>query len=454
MLNRWKVTRNIVALYPAGTRIFIIKVNRRGRRWNLSSFDTVSSGGSGDTWTDVTDVITRILPGISDPKKVSLTLILPRSDYFFTRGIYPKHLVENIANILNYEKSDHVFLKEDYSVITGDIIETQSSLIATIYWVKNSVWETLWQGGIVKSFGSFLVIPDLMVLSKGIYSSFIAEDSYEVKGTWVVFPIGKNFIHSFHITQEGSITESVLIDPRRGFLGSLVSKKLQNSSTILYSDSVSEGFIKDSGIILNGQRLLFTPLEEIVRHGILGLLDVPTIHGFNDSIRTNLPKVPVWGYIFLAIFMSYALFAGYILFEGKHLEGKLARIKKERVILEEQWKPIEQQLNLVKQIEQDKENLEAITAQTIPLREFMELLSITTPKDTWLNNLILTQGNKIILRGDSKSAVQYMGELSKIPGFKDVKFISPVRKDAGSDKEFFNIEITVDWSEFKKSRSK
>jgi Tfp pilus assembly protein PilN len=195
-------------------------------------------------------------------------------------------------------------------------------------------------------------------------------------------------------------------------------------------------------------------MEDVVRNGIFRMLDESALVGFDSSVRVNFPKIPKWVYVLLAIFTCYVLFAGYISFESRHLSTKLSRIKKERALLEEQWKPIEQQMKIVEQMEQDKKTLESLTAQTVPLRHLIEALSTTTPKDTWVNNLILTQGNKIILRGDSKSAVLYMGELSKIAGFKDVKFISPVRKDAGADKEFFNIEITVDWNEFKQARPK
>lgn len=475
MLGRWKIARNIAFIYPSGEKVFLIRTSRKGRKWNILSRETVPLENN-DNWPDT---VVKIAAGIPDTKRTVLVLVIPRSDYFFTRGVYPVHLGENIGNILAYEQDEHVFLKEGCSILLGNAVETPSSLIATIYWVKNSVWENFWQTGIAKLFEGFLVIPDIAVLSRGILSFLPFQTQETIDGAiWAIFSAGKDQIHAFHTTGEGSITESVLFSPEKSLLKKFLRKKLEVSSIILCSDSASENLIKDtlpdhisdntksekvetfsaSGENIPSDRIkpkyLYFPFEEAIHRGILKLLESSVIQGFNNKIRVNLSRIPIWVYTLLVVFLCYTMFAGYTLFEDKRLTAKLARIKKERALLEEQWKPIEQQMKAVEQMEQDKKTLESITAQTIPLREFMEVLSVSTPRDTWINNLILTQGNKVILRGDSKSAVQYVGELSKISGFKDVKFVSPVRKDATSDKEFFNIEITVDWNEFKKARTK
>lgn len=449
MQIRWNIIKNIVAVYPAGSKIFVFKANRRRRKWKTVSFYTVSREDS-DSWVDS---VIKVVSNISSPKRTGLLVVLPRLDYFFTRGLYPRHLEGNIEQVLLYEQSEHIFFKEGCSTLIGDVITVSSSLIATLYWLKNSAWEGLVQGEAVKSFEDLLLIPDIEILSRGIsslYSSQIPAESHDKKSVWTIFPSERGHIHALHINYEGSVTESVLIDPSKSFLIKMLEKKIRGNSTVLCSDLVDGDLLKKIGIE-NG---ITVSLEEVIHAGILSLMELPVIRGFNKVARINLPKVPLWGYILLAIFFCYSLFVGYVLFEDKRLNAKLAQIRKEKVTLEKQWKPLEEQMKALEEMERDKSALESITAQTIPMREFMEVLSITTPKDTWINNLILTQGNKVILRGDSRSAVQYMGELSKIPGFKDVKFISPVRKDAGSDKEFFNIEITVDWNEFKKARER
>lgn len=479
MLNQWKIVKHITAIYPIGAKTIVVRAERKRRKWEIASIETIPDG----YYENAFEVVTRIAFNSPFTRKGLLLVILPRSDYFFSRGTYPGHLEENIRQVLTYDMAEHVFFKNGCSVLTGDIIGTASSVIASLYWAKHSTWDSFAQDKIKEAFDDVLIIPDAMVLAKGL-GAILSREAFSMDGIetlWGIFPVGNGQIHALHVIPDGMVTESVIADPHKSFVWKMLRYKLQASQFILYDESLRTEDLKSLGIDPpdikdsvkdtdtnrargsleekpdNAQSSpVFLPfqLEDMIRNGISRMLDDSVLIGFDHSVRINLPKIPRWAYIVLIIFACYALFAGYMVFESKHLSSKLARIKKERLALEEQWKPIEQQMKIVEQMEQDKKTLESLTAQTMPLRRLIEILSKTTPKDTWVNNFILTQGNKIILRGDSKSAVHYMGELSKIAGFKDVKFISPVRKDAGTDKEFFNIEITVDWNEFKQALQK
>ena len=84
------------------------------------------------------------------------------------------------------------------------------------------------------------------------------------------------------------------------------------------------------------------------------------------------------------------------------------------------------------------------------LLELLSFLTRLTPEDTWLNYLSLRQG-QLILRGESKSAIKYLSELSKTEGFIDVKFASPVTRDPGTGMEKFNIQLQLDMEKLKKS---
>jgi hypothetical protein len=57
----------------------------------------------------------------------------------------------------------------------------------------------------------------------------------------------------------------------------------------------------------------------------------------------------------------------------------------------------------------------------------------------------------LILRGESKSALKYLADLSKIEGLTDVKFASPVTRDPGTDAERFNVQLQLDMEKLKKS---
>ena len=55
------------------------------------------------------------------------------------------------------------------------------------------------------------------------------------------------------------------------------------------------------------------------------------------------------------------------------------------------------------------------------------------------------------MRGESKSAIKYLSELSKIEGLSDVKFASPVTRDPGTDQERFNVQLQLDMEKLKKN---
>jgi hypothetical protein len=80
----------------------------------------------------------------------------------------------------------------------------------------------------------------------------------------------------------------------------------------------------------------------------------------------------------------------------------------------------------------------------------MTLLTEVTPPDTWLNYLSVRKG-QIMLRGESKSAIKYLSDLSKIEGFSDVRFASPVNRNPSTNMERFNVQFQVDMDRLKKT---
>ena len=96
------------------------------------------------------------------------------------------------------------------------------------------------------------------------------------------------------------------------------------------------------------------------------------------------------------------------------------------------------------------ENLSEFNREDYQLLELLSFLTQLTPDDTWLNYLSLRKG-QLILRGESKSAIKYLAELSKTEGLTDVKFASPVTRDPGTDQERFNVQLQLDMEKLKKS---
>ena len=126
------------------------------------------------------------------------------------------------------------------------------------------------------------------------------------------------------------------------------------------------------------------------------------------------------------------------------------RLKVQINQLETRWKPIEQLQTRMTKFREDQKTLSEFNREDYQLLELLSFLTLLTPDDTWLNYLSLRQG-QLILRGESKSAIKYLSELSKIEGLSDVKFASPVTRDPGTDQERFNVQLQLDMEKLKKS---
>jgi hypothetical protein len=129
---------------------------------------------------------------------------------------------------------------------------------------------------------------------------------------------------------------------------------------------------------------------------------------------------------------------------------RCTEVQTQRKQLEAQWKPIEQlQANIAK-LQEDQKALAEFDQQSYPVLELFTLLSQVTPEDTWLDFLSLAN-REMQIRGESKSAVKYLSELSKVEGFSNVSFASPVSRNPTSDKERFNVRIQMDVEKLRKT---
>jgi len=161
----------------------------------------------------------------------------------------------------------------------------------------------------------------------------------------------------------------------------------------------------------------------------------------------QVPRI-AWPLLFLIVL--YSVFAFYQVYIHTQLKETSRTLKKEIVQLETQWKPIEQLQTRIAKFQEDQKTLFEFNLEGYPLFEILTLLSQTTPEDTWLNYFSIRKG-QVILRGDSKSAIKYLSDLSKVEGFGDVRFASPVTRAPSSDDERFNVQFQIDSEKLKKT---
>ncbi len=449
-----KIARKIVAVYPLGKEALIVRGRRSWYQWSLLPVESYCFEDSESLY----ETLNKISTTVSDPTNTTVIIFLPRSLYYFSRTIYPKQLEENIEKIMDYDKYDNLFFKNDCFYMPGDFSITDDRIIASLFWIKGSTYEKIHQSLSGERFQQLIILPDVLIIKEGLLKILQPEEA--TGSFWSFIPSGENFYQIAHIAK-GRITESLLLNSKKSLYQNMVISKLEGAERIICLGSrLCEGECStlERGCPLLEYRLALKSLQfekidykVILEEGTKAFLKSFKIRDFTRYVYVNIPKIPKWVYGIIVLVTLFFLFTAYIFFENNYLEKKLKKLNKRKALLEDQWKPIENQLRVIDQIEKDKKNLADLTEQSGAIKELIEVLSNITPKDTWINNLIITQGNKVILRGESKSAVQYMGELSKVAGFSDVRFISPVRKNPGEEKEFFNIELHVNWPAFKKA---
>ncbi len=180
------------------------------------------------------------------------------------------------------------------------------------------------------------------------------------------------------------------------------------------------------------------------------LLKQDTIHTFDSEIVLKPWQIPRIVWPLAALVLVFALYGFYQSYSLRSLAQTSSRLKVRIDQLEAKWKPLEELQMRITNFQQDKKTLSEFTREDYRLRELLDLLSDRTPEDTWLDYLSLSHG-QLILRGESKSALKYLTDLSKVDGFTQVKFASPVSRDPGNDMERFNIELGLDMKKLQKS---
>ena len=175
-------------------------------------------------------------------------------------------------------------------------------------------------------------------------------------------------------------------------------------------------------------RFEIQPLEgTLVSPWVAYLFNQDEIQTFDAQLILKPWKIPRIVWPLLVLLGLYSMFAVYQSHSHNQLQETSRRLKKEIAQFEMQWKPIEQLQTRIAKFQEDQKTLSEFNRQGYPLYEILSLLSQSTPEDTWLNYFSIRKG-QIILRGDSKSAIKFLSELSKIEGFGDVRFASPVTR--------------------------
>jgi Tfp pilus assembly protein PilN len=443
--------RHLLAVYVEPARVEILWAQRQWRSWQTGPTEQyiVPEGES------PYDYLQR-LNLRSKGKQTALVLFLSRSYYSFHRECYPSAIGEQLEETLTFDWAENVFYENGQMLhFHGSPVPAGSQLIVPVFSIHNSVYDKFYQCLDGDSFQTFTVIP-----SAQAYKSFLPAIGGAGNGSPTIEIAGRQidpFSLEINRFYDGLLQDSVIIrkdeDTPKLFFESSQCLKDDDSPDRVHIRMLCS---KDEAVTDYCEewkrRHLPVQIDEKAEHVLSywtrSLLGEEKSQGFGAPVYAKPWSVPKSFWVVICLILFYSVFAAYKTHEKKLLAQSLEQLQSRRARLEAQWKPIDQLQQRIPQLQEAQKALAQFGQESYPVMGLLTMLSTVTPDDTWLNFFSL-KGKELTLRGESKSAIKYLGELSKLQGFQDVRFASPVSRNPASDMERFHIQSQVDVEKLK-----
>jgi general secretion pathway protein L len=445
--------KQVLAVYIESEKIQVLKASRKWRQWELDTTDTFTLPEGENLY----DCLQRLNLRPRGRQTTALILFLPLAYYALHREYYPAALADRLEEALTFDWQENIFHDHEQTLhFFGPPVSVNQHLSVPIFSLQRDVYEKFHQAMGAGAFETFAVIPSALA-----FASFLPLLSAD-ENRPPIDMMGR-FIDPSHLEvhryYKGQLLDSVMLDKNhdnlrlfRENLLSLGDGESENEAHInlLCTDGeCSDGYVHE----WRDQELSFRPHEvhdSLVSHWVKYLLNQDQIQAFDAHLLLKPWKMPKIVWPLLCAVVVFLLFAAWQVHSFSNQRELYRTLKKQNAQLETQWKPIEQLQTRISKFVEDQKTLSEFNVEGYPLLEILTVLSQETPIDTWLNYLSVRKG-QLMVRGESKSAIKYLPELSKIEGFSDVRFASPVTKNPASDMERFNIQIHLDLEKFKKT---
>jgi cell division protein FtsB len=448
--------KHILAVYVESRRLEIVRAQRQWRSWQVGTAEQYHlSEGEG-----LYDYLQRLNLRPKSNQPTALILFLARNQYIFNREHYPTALQDRLEESLSFDWQENLFYDSEQMLhFIAPAVAGQQQLTVPIFSVPMELYEKFHQALGAAYFSSFTIIPTALA-----YKIFLADaggDATNSLTTIFARVLGPSQVE-IHRFLKGEVVDSFIIENRREsfrlFRESLLALNVQPEN--------GNGANIKVQLLCTPEETLDSPGHQWVREAlpvetctIKGSLLLPWVEhlvvqeefsAFGSELHLKPWHPPKIILPLLVVVALYAGFAAYQVHRNKQLTRTATEVQTQRKQLEAQWKPIEQlQANIAK-LQEDQKALAEFDQQAYPVLELFTLLSQITPEDTWLDFLSLAN-REMQIRGESKSAVKYLSELSKVEGFSNVSFASPVSRNPTSDKERFNVRIQMDVEKLRKT---
>jgi Tfp pilus assembly protein PilN len=449
--------RSLCAIYVESRHIEVLRAHRRWRTWEIEPAERfpIPEGEAAVDFLQHLNIRPR------GKKGSALLLFLPSIYYTIHREHYPSSLKDQLDEAINFDWQENLFHEHDRTLhFSGPPTSINHHVSVPIFSIQTEVYEKFHQGLNGSSFHTFTMLPSALSYKTFLPSLASSEGEESLEIIARILDESHLEVHRFY---QGSFLDSMVIGK------SVHSLRLfrENLRCLANGDGVcviephihllcteaesieAEGSGRewtDEGFPVQIHKLN----EPFVSHWVRHLLEREMIYTFDTELLLKPWQVPRILWPLMCILLLFAAYAFYQIHSVDERAQTGKNLKKQVNQLEVQWKPIEEFQTRISKFQEDQKTLSEFNREGYPLLELLSFLTQITPDDTWLNYVSLRKG-QLILRGESKSAIKFLSELSKVDGLSDVKFASPVTRNPASDQERFNVQLQLDMEKLKKS---
>jgi hypothetical protein len=446
--------RELLAVYVEQQRIEVLRAHRQWRTWQIDSVENfeVPEGES------IFDYLQRLNLRPRSKKTATLLLFLPLTFYSFHKEHYPAGIKDQLYDALSFDWQENIFLEHERMLaFPGPAIALNHDLSVPIFSLQRDMFDKFNQILSAENFQNFRIIPTSLAYQAFLTSGASQPELPELEIFARIIDPSHFELHRFY---KGQFLDSMLIgkaqDGMAIFLEHLYAagNGLGNQVSPIHLICTDGETLKAESFQRSFSDKVYFEIEplqdSLVSRWVAYLFEQEVIQTFNAQLLLKPWQIPRIVWPLLALIAFYLTFALYLVHTHRQFQETSRRLKKEIAQLEIQWKPIEELQTRIAKFQEDQKTLSQFNREGYPLLEILILLSQTTPEDTWLNYFSIRKG-QVILRGDSKSAIKYLPELSKIEGFSDVRFASPVTRSPSSEDERFNLQLQIDTEKLRKT---
>jgi general secretion pathway protein L len=447
---------NLHAVYVESGRIEVLRAHRKWRSWEIESAEQfqIPDGES------VINFLQNLNLRPMTKKGSALLLLLPNTFYSVHKEQYPLSLKEHLEEAITFDWQENIFHELDKSVhFFGPPIPLDQSISVPIFSMQREIYDKFYQALNGSFFHTFTVAPTALSYASLLPGLAVPEDNEPLEIIGRLVGDSQIEIHRFY---RGSYLDSVVIgnscSSLKMFRQNLLCQGNGDDSSaaphihlLCLRDEYQEA--QDFSRNWAEQHLpikVHTLNESFVANWVRYLLKQEPVYTFDAELLLKPWQVPQVVWPLVAAIALFALFSFYQVHSTERLVLANKQVKTQLNQLENHWKPIEELQSRISKFQEDKKTLAEFNKEAYPLMELLSVLTQVTPDDTWLNYLSLRKG-QLIMRGESKSAIKYLSELSKTDGLTDVKFASPVTRNPASDQERFNVQLQLDVDKLQKS---